>query len=61
MYGEVAKLLEDAGVKVARVLVGDYVTSLEMAGCALSLLKADDEFLRLWDAPVLTTGLRWGK
>lgn len=61
MYGEVAKLLQEAGVEVARVLVGNYVTSLDMAGCALSLLKADDELLRLWDAPVVTSGLRWGK
>ena len=60
MWGECAALLEEAGVKVERVLVGDYVTSLEMAGCALSLLKADDDLLRLWDAPVVTTGLRWG-
>lgn len=60
MWGECAVLLEEAGVNVERVLVGDYVTSLEMAGCALSLLKADDELLRLWDAPVVTTGLRWG-
>lgn len=60
MWGECAVLLEEAGIKVERVLVGDYVTSLEMAGCALSLLKADDELLRLWDAPVVTTGLRWG-
>ena len=60
MWGECAAMLEEAGVKVERVLVGDYVTSLEMAGCALSLLKADDDLLRLWDAPVVTTGLRWG-
>lgn len=60
MWGECAALLEKAGVKVERVLVGNYVTSLEMAGCALSLLKADDELLRLWDAPVVTAGLRWG-
>ncbi|VEI13662.1 dihydroxyacetone kinase subunit DhaK [Trueperella bialowiezensis] len=60
IWGECAALLDEAGVKVERVLVGDYVTSLEMAGCALSLLKADAELLRLWDAPVVTTGLRWG-
>jgi len=40
--------------------VGDYVTSLDMAGCALTVVMADDELLRLWDAPVVTSGLRWG-
>jgi len=60
MYGEVAALLETAGVTVARTLVGDYITSLDMAGCSLTLLRADDELLRLWDAPVNTPGLRWG-
>ena len=41
-------------------LVGNYITSLDMAGCSLTVLKADDELLRLWDAPVSTRGLRWG-
>ncbi|HEY0259949.1 MAG TPA: dihydroxyacetone kinase subunit DhaK [Lacisediminihabitans sp.] len=60
MYGEVKKILDAAGVDVARTLVGNYITSLDMAGCSLTLLKADDELLRLWDAPVNTPGLRWG-
>ncbi|WP_103064421.1 dihydroxyacetone kinase subunit DhaK [Actinomyces qiguomingii] len=60
MYGEVAKRLEAAGVKVERSLVGDYITSLDMAGCSLTLVRADEEMLRLWDAPVDTPGLRWG-
>lgn len=60
MYGEVATLLEKAGVRVARNLVGNYITSLDMAGCSVTVLKADDELLRLWDAPVVTPGLRWG-
>ncbi|MEQ3552949.1 dihydroxyacetone kinase subunit DhaK [Pseudonocardia nematodicida] len=60
MYGEIAALLDKAGVTVARSLVGSYVTSLDMAGCSLTLLQLDDELLRLWDAPVSTTGLRWG-
>jgi dihydroxyacetone kinase-like protein len=60
MYREVATLLEAAGVQVARNLVGDYITSLDMAGCTLTLLRADDDMLRLWDAPVDTAGLRWG-
>jgi phosphoenolpyruvate---glycerone phosphotransferase subunit DhaK len=59
MYNEVANILAKAGVTVARSLVGPYITSLEMAGCSVTLLKLDDELLRLWDAPVLTPGLRW--
>jgi len=61
MYGEVAALLEKAGVSVARTLVGNYITSLDMAGCSVTVLKADDEMLGLWDAPVQTAGLRWGR
>ncbi|WP_300080527.1 dihydroxyacetone kinase subunit DhaK [Propioniciclava sp.] len=60
MYGEVAKLLQKYGVQVARSLVGNYITSLEMAGSSLTLLAADDDMLKLWDAPVNTVGLRWG-
>ena len=60
MYGDVAALLEQRGITVARALVGDYITSLDMAGCSLTLLRADDEMLRLWDAPVSTAALRWG-
>jgi dihydroxyacetone kinase-like protein len=60
MYGEVAALLEQRGITVARALVGDYITSLDMAGCSLTLLRADEEMLRLWDAPVNTAALRWG-
>lgn len=60
MYGEVAALLERAGVRVARSLVGNYITSLEMAGCSLTVLGADDDMLGLWDAPVDTPALRWG-
>ena len=60
MYAEVNALLEKAGIGVARSLVGPYITSLEMAGCSVTLLKVDDEILRLWDAPVKTPALRWG-
>lgn len=60
MYNEVATLLDKAGVRVARSLVGPYITSLDMAGCTVTLVKADDEMLGLWDAPVHTPGLRWG-
>ena len=60
MYGEIARILDRHGVTVARSLVGSYITSLEMAGCSLTLLRVNDELLRLWDAPVNTPALRWG-
>jgi phosphoenolpyruvate---glycerone phosphotransferase subunit DhaK len=60
MYGEVARLLDAEGVQITRSLVGPYITSLEMAGCSVTLLGLDDELTRLWDAPVRTPGLRWG-
>lgn len=60
-HAEVARVLEARGVPVARTLVGNYVTSLDMAGCSVTLCRADDEMLRLWDAPVQTAGLRWGR
>lgn len=60
VYAEVAEALKQRGIEVARSLVGDYITSLDMAGCSLTLTQADDETLRLWDAPVNTSGLRWG-
>ena len=47
------------GLKIARSLVGNYTTSLEMAGCSLTLTRLDDELIRLWDAPVHTAALRW--
>jgi len=60
MFAEVNAVLAKAGVTIARSLVGSYMTSLEMAGCSVTLLKVDDDLLRLWDAPVRTPGLRWG-
>jgi dihydroxyacetone kinase-like protein len=60
MYHEVSKILASHGVQVARSLVGSYITSLEMAGTSVTLLKVDDELLSLWDAPVSTPALRWG-
>lgn len=60
MYHEVDRILKGHGITVARSLVGSYITSLEMAGCSVTLLKADDEVVRLWDAPVRTPALRWG-
>jgi dihydroxyacetone kinase-like protein len=60
MYNEVATILGKHGVTVARSLVGPYITSLDMAGCSVTLLAVTDELLSLWDAPVRTPGLRWG-
>ncbi|MFC9585668.1 dihydroxyacetone kinase subunit DhaK [Streptomyces yangpuensis] len=60
-HAAVAQVLADRGVPVARSLVGNYVTSLDMAGCSVTLCRADEEFLRLWDAPVQTPALRWGR
>lgn len=60
VYDEVAKILAKKNIKVVRSLVGSYITSLEMAGCSLTLLKMDDELLSLWDKPVKTPALRWG-
>jgi dihydroxyacetone kinase-like protein len=60
MYGIARSLLEQHGVNVVRSLVGSYVTSLDMAGCSITLAMMDDEMLRLWDQPVHTAGLRWG-
>ena len=59
-YRELEHLLKSRGITVARRLIGNYLTSLEMAGCSVTLLRADDELLSLWDDPVLTPGLRWG-
>ncbi|MEU9159959.1 dihydroxyacetone kinase subunit DhaK [Streptomyces sp. NPDC048424] len=60
-HAEVARVLEARGVPVARTLVGNYVTSLDMPGCSVTLCRADEELLRLWDAPVQTAALRWGR
>ncbi len=60
MFHEVAEILQGRGVTIARSLVGNYVTSLDMAGCSLTLTKLDEELTGLWDAPVRTPGLRWG-
>jgi dihydroxyacetone kinase-like protein len=60
MYNEVYKILNGLGIKITRNLIGSYITSLEMAGCSVTLLKLDDELTRLWDAPVKTAGMRWG-
>ncbi|MDQ4036463.1 MAG: dihydroxyacetone kinase subunit DhaK [Chloroflexota bacterium] len=60
VYNKVAAMCRDRGVTIERNLVGSYITSLEMAGCSITMLKLDDEMTRLWDAPVHTPALRWG-
>ena len=59
MYHSARRLLEARGLKVARSLVGNYCTSLDMAGCSLTVTALDDELVGLWDAPVHTAALRW--
>ena len=57
-YRELHRVLSDRGITIARNLIGPYITSLEMAGCSITLLKLDDELTALWDAPVDTPALR---
>jgi dihydroxyacetone kinase-like protein len=60
MYNAARRLLEARGIRIVRSLVGSYVTSLDMAGCSLTVTLLDDELARLWDAPVYTPALRQG-
>ncbi len=60
VFAELKKILDGRGITIARNLVGNYITSLEMAGCSITLLRLDDELTKYWDAPVLTPALRWG-
>lgn len=60
VYNDLNNFLEKKGIKIVRNLVGNYITSLEMQGCSITLLRLDEEMKRLWDAPVCTPGLRWG-
>ena len=60
VYRAAVTLLRDRGITVERHLVGDWITSLEMAGMSLTLLKLDDEMIELWDAPVHTAAMRKG-
>jgi dihydroxyacetone kinase-like protein len=60
MYNSARRMFEKRGVTVVRSLVGSYVTSLDMAGCSITLTVLDDDMTALWDAPVCTPALRWG-
>src|SRR5258706_794695 len=59
-YNALNRLLHGKNVSIARNLVGNYITSLEMAGCSITLVRLDDELIKYWDAPVHTPALRWG-
>jgi dihydroxyacetone kinase-like protein len=60
-YRKAYQIAEAHGIKVVRNLIGPYITSLEMAGISITMLKMDEDLLKLWDAPVHTPALRWGK
>jgi len=60
MFRAVHRLLAERGITVVRSLVGNYITSLEMAGTSVSLLRLDDQMIDLWDAPVHAAGMHWG-
>lgn len=60
IYRKLAEICEKKGLQIVRNLIGPYITSLDMQGCSITLLKLDDELIRLWDAPVKTPSLRWG-
>jgi dihydroxyacetone kinase-like protein len=60
-YRRAAEVLEERGIVITRSLVGNYITALEMQGMSITLLKLDDEMIELWDAPVQTAALRWGR
>jgi dihydroxyacetone kinase-like protein len=61
VFGEVASYIEARGGRITRNLVGNYITSLEMQGFSVTVCALTPELTRLWDAPVDTPGLRWGR
>ncbi len=60
VYRKAEELAKKAGLKIVRNFVGSYITSLEMAGTSITLLKMDAQLTKFWDAPVHTPALRWG-
>ncbi|NET82966.1 MAG: dihydroxyacetone kinase subunit DhaK [Moorea sp. SIO1F2] len=60
VYRKLAQICEQKGLEIVRSLIGPYITSLEMQGCSITLLKMNDELIKFWDAPVKTPALRWG-
>ncbi|HEX4207061.1 MAG TPA: dihydroxyacetone kinase subunit DhaK [Ktedonobacteraceae bacterium] len=61
VFNELQRILQGQRIGIVRSLVGNYITSLEMAGCSLTLLRMDDDLITYWDAPVHTAALRWGR
>jgi dihydroxyacetone kinase-like protein len=61
VFAAVANWMNARGVKITRSLVGNYITSLEMAGCSITVCRLTPQLTRLWDAPVQTPALRWGR
>jgi dihydroxyacetone kinase-like protein len=59
VYRKLHEICNKKGLKIVRNLIGPYITSLEMQGCSITLLRMDEEMIELWDAPVRTPGLRW--
>ena len=60
VFNALHRILKGKNISIARSLVGSYITSLEMAGCSITLVRLDDEMTKYWDAPVHTPALRWG-
>ena len=60
IYNKAAELIEARGLKISRNLIGPFITSLDMAGASITIVKMDAEMLKFWDAPVNTPALRWG-
>jgi dihydroxyacetone kinase-like protein len=61
VFAEVEQWLAAHGVRIARSLVGNYITSLEMAGVSITVCQLTPQLTELWDAPVETPALRWGR
>jgi dihydroxyacetone kinase-like protein len=59
VFARLGARLDTVGVEIARSLVGTYVSALDMGGVSITLVRADDALLDLWDAPVRTPALRW--
>ena len=61
VFNELQRILKGKAISITRSLVGNYITSLEMAGCSITLLRLDEQLQKYWDAPVHTPALRWGR
>jgi dihydroxyacetone kinase-like protein len=61
VFDALQRILKGKNITISRSLIGNYITSLEMAGCSITLLRLDDEIIKYWDAPVQTPALRWGR